>query len=186
MWEPIAVVLTIASVLLAVKRSLWQFPVGIAASSVFLIVFAQSKLYASGALQIVFIAVQIYGWWYWLRGDHGARPKFTSIPALHLIGLCVAAGVLALSGGAALNAFTNAEMATADAGLFGLSIVAQALLDRKIVQTWLVWALVNLLSIWVYGAQGLLMTSLLYLALLANTAWGYWEWRGAMRRQSAA
>lgn len=75
MLEIFATITTVASVLLAVHRSIWQFPIGLAATTAFFFVFFQSQLYASTALQVFFSFVQVYGWWYWLRGDRGMPPR---------------------------------------------------------------------------------------------------------------
>lgn len=64
-----------------------------------------------------------------------------------------------------------------DSAIFALSALAQFLLDRKKLETWIVWALVNVLSVFVYASQELWLTTALYCGLLANCAWGWSEWR---------
>ncbi len=66
--ELAATLVTLACVILGVKRSLWQFPVGIVGTALFFVVVLQAGIYANAALQVFFVFVQIYGWWYWLRG----------------------------------------------------------------------------------------------------------------------
>jgi nicotinamide mononucleotide transporter len=61
----------LACVILGVKRSLWQFPVGIVGTALFFVVVAQQKLWANAVLQVFFVFVQIYGWWYWLQRRQG-------------------------------------------------------------------------------------------------------------------
>ena len=46
-----------ASVLLAVRESAWNWPVGIANNIFFLILFWKAKLYADAVLQIVYIVI---------------------------------------------------------------------------------------------------------------------------------
>src|SRR5215469_17302071 len=60
-----------ASVLLAVRESAWNWPVGIANNIFFLILFWSAKLYADAILQIVYIIISIFGWWNWVRGGTG-------------------------------------------------------------------------------------------------------------------
>lgn len=184
--EATAVVATVASVMLTVRRSLWQYPVGLVATALYLVVFTRSHLFASASLQIVFMAVQTYGWWFWLRGDAGARPPLRSWPLRRLAAVCtiaVAGGTLAAVG---LGELTSARLPLADSLILGLSLGAQFLLDRKVLQHWAVWAVVNVLSIVVYGSQGLWLTSLLYMGLLANTALGWVMWRRAYRHAGVA
>ena len=72
--ELAATLVTLACVILGVKRSLWQFPVGIVGTAIFFVVVWQAQLWANAALQVFFVFVQLYGWWYWLRGFNGKRP----------------------------------------------------------------------------------------------------------------
>ncbi|RZJ02937.1 MAG: nicotinamide riboside transporter PnuC [Brevundimonas sp.] len=179
--EAAAAAVTVVSVILTVRRSLWQYPVGLCATALYLVVFWQVRLYASASLQVVFMAVQLYGWWFWLHGGNGARPPIRSWSPTRLLGVCltaVVAGGLAAYG---LARLTDAQLPLADSLILGLSLGTQFLLDRKVLEHWIVWAVVNVLSIIVYGAQGLSLTSVLYAGLLLNTAWGWWVWRRAYR-----
>jgi nicotinamide mononucleotide transporter len=180
--ELLGTIATVACVVLSVRRSTWQFPVGIVATLLFLVVFWQAQLLASAALQIFFCLVQLYGWWYWLYGDHGHAPRITSWPPVMIGALCLGGVAFAALMSIALARFTNAQMAFGDALIFGLSVVAQFLLDRKKIETWSVWGAVNLLSIWVYATQGLWMITILYVGLFANVFVGHWAWRRAEGR----
>lgn len=179
--EIAATAVAVASVLLTVRRSLWQYPTGLAATALFLVVFWQARLYASAGLQIAFLFVQVYGWWFWLYGDAGRRPPIRSWPAARVLAVCAVATVAGTLAGLVLGRLTDARLPLADALILGLSLSAQFLLDRKIIQHWMVWAVVNVLSIFVYTAQGLAVTSALYVGLLLNTVWGWLVWRKALR-----
>src|SRR5687767_800847 len=161
----------VVSVFLAVKRDTWQFPVGIVSTILFLIVFAQVKLYSSASLQVFFVGVQIYGWWYWLHGDMGGRPRITSWSATSVVLLCTVASLFAVIMSRILLALTDASMALLDASIFGLSVAAQTLLSLKKIETWIVWGLVDVTAIWVYSSQELWLTTVLYIGLLLNVFW---------------
>jgi nicotinamide mononucleotide transporter len=60
-----------ASVGLAVRESVWNWPVGIANNIFFLVLFWNAKLYADAVLQVVYIAISVFGWWNWVRGGTG-------------------------------------------------------------------------------------------------------------------
>lgn len=183
--ELAAVALIVASVVLAVKRSLWQFPIGIVGTLVYVYVFWAAQLYASAGLNVFFSAVQFYGWWFWLRGDEGRAPRVGSSPLPFVIGVCglglAGAALLAM----ALRTYTDAALPYADAAIFGLSAAAQFLLSRKRIETWIVWGVVNLLSVATYASQGLWPTAILYAGLFFNVFWGWHEWRKAMRADAA-
>jgi nicotinamide mononucleotide transporter len=184
--EIAATAFTLVSVVLAVKRSLWQFPFGIAGTSLGFFVFWGAQLYSSALLQPFFLAVLVYGWWFWLKGDHGDRPPIRSTHVVIVMGACVVALAAAATGAWALDTFTDAEMALFDAAILCLSVVAQILLSRKRIENWPVWVVINAISVYVYAMQGLWLYTVLYVFFFFNAFWGWWEWREAMKKQTAA
>ena len=184
--EIAATLFTLVCVILAVKRNLWQFPTGIIGTALGFFVFWNTQLYSSAALQPVFIAVQIYGWWYWLRGAPHQRPKIRATNPWLVVGACLVAIAIAAAAAWALDNFTDANMVMADATIFALSIVAQVLLSRKRIETWPVWIVINAISVYVYATQGLWLYTALYAFFFFNAFWGWWEWRKEMRSYSVA
>lgn len=183
--EIAATVATVICVLLTVRRSLWQYPVGIIATGLFFVLFWRAQLYASAGLQVLFLGVQIYGWWFWLYGEKGGRPPIRSWAPARTLTVCLIATVGGAIAGTTLGQLTDARVPLADSLILGLSLGAQFLLDRKIIEHWAVWALVNVLSIFVYASQGLSLTAGLYVALLLNTAWGWMVWRKELQQQDS-
>ena len=62
-----------ACVILAARRNLWNFPIGIANNLVFIALFVPAALYADAGLQVVYIALAIAGWVGWTRGRASDR-----------------------------------------------------------------------------------------------------------------
>jgi nicotinamide mononucleotide transporter len=182
--EIAATLFTLICVILSVKRSLWQFPFGVVGTGLFFFVVWRQQLYANAALQIFFLGVQFYGWWYWVRGDKGARPPIRSTNWKVVLALCAVALVLAGFVAWALESFTDASMPLPDAAVFGLSVVAQVLLSRKRIETWPMWVVVNTLSVWLYASQSLWVFAGLYVFFFFNAFWGWWEWRKEMKSYS--
>ena len=69
--EIIAAALGLANVLLIVRRSIWNYPFGLAMVALYAWVFFDARLYSDAALQVFFFVVQIYGWWNWTRARGG-------------------------------------------------------------------------------------------------------------------
>src|ERR1700761_5850437 len=65
--EIVAAILGVANIALLVRRSIWNYPFGIAMVLLYGWVFFAARLYSDAALQGFFFVVQIYGWWNWLR-----------------------------------------------------------------------------------------------------------------------
>ncbi len=182
--ELAATLVTLACVILGVKRSLWQFPVGIAGTAIFFVVVLQGRLYANAALQVFFVFVQAYGWWYWLRGDKGRRPLIRRASAVHVAISVVISLILAAIGAWALTEWTDHDLSLTDASTLSVSVVAQYLLDRKYLETWPVWLIVNIASVWLYAQAGMWLFTTLYVFFFFNAFWGWYEWRKAMRAQA--
>ena len=172
------------SVILTIRRSLWLWPTGLIGTVLFLVVFATARLYASAGLQVFFIAMQVYGWWYWARGPRQAGGVPIRSLGLRRLALVAGATVLAWGGLAlALAAWTDARATTADAGIAALSVTAQLLLSRKILESWLFWIAVDVLAVGHYLSQGLHWTAGLYALFLVLASLGLREWLVAYRRQ---
>ena len=63
--EIAAVLLGLVNVTLVVRRSVWNYPFGIAMVVLYADIFFDAKLYSDALLQLFFLAVQFYGWWNW-------------------------------------------------------------------------------------------------------------------------
>lgn len=183
--EILAALLTLVSVFLASHLRTALYPVGLAATAAYAVVFYQAQLYASTALQIWFVIIQLYGWWFWKRGAHGQPPLIGDWGWRTILALGAVAAVLSTTLAAALAELTDAATPFGDTLILSMSVLAQFLLDRKQIKSWAVWAVNNVIAIGVYGHQGLWLTAALYALLLLNTPYGWWRWRSAMKTQQA-
>ena len=70
--EWVAAALGVVNVALVVRRSVWNYPFGLAMVSLYFVVFAEARLYSDALLQVFFFVVQLYGWHNWLRAKQAA------------------------------------------------------------------------------------------------------------------
>ena len=66
------------------------------------------------------------------------------------------------------------------------SLIAQWFMGRKIVESWIVWILVDVLAIGLYFAKELYPTTALYAIFLALAIWGWLNWRTEWKRLAMA
>ena len=176
--EAAAFILGVLNVGLLVRRSIWNYPFGIAMVLLYAVLFFDAKLYSDALLQIFFFVVQLYGWAHWVRSKAAAgeiRVETLSNRARVLI--LLAAGAATAAWGWGMATWTDASFPYWDASVAILSVVAQILLARRYLENWVLWVVVNLLSIGLYAAKGLWLTLILYVIFLGLATWGLLEWR---------
>lgn len=178
--EIIAALLGLINLVLIARRTIWNYPFGIAMVCLYFVVFVQAKLYSAAGLQVFFLASQLYGWWYWRRVTDGSTP--VPVRRLHTRGRITAlttGAAITLVLGLAMSRLTDAAAPWWDAGNAGFSMVAQILTDRRHIESWPLWICINILSVWLFASQGLLATAGLYAIFLCIAAWGWDSWRRA-------
>lgn len=166
----------ILCVLLTARRSIWNFPVGIANCALLFLLFFESRLLADAALQMAFIALSLRGWWQWAR--HGAAPvrPITKATSSELVRAC-AASMLLLLLLVPILWYARGSVPVFDGSITALSLVAQWLLNRKVMQNWYWWMAVDVISIPVYIYKELYLIALLYFVFLVICVAGYRAWR---------
>jgi nicotinamide mononucleotide transporter len=146
--------------------------------SLYVVIFFHAKLYSDTLLQIVYIFVQFYGWFHWKRGG-GPRGDLP-VTRLSARGWAFWLAV-ALAGAASLGAFmahqTDASFPYADAAIASLSLVAQWLMARKVLENWHFWIAVDILAIGVYLGKNLYLTTGLYAVFLGLCVYGLLAWK---------
>lgn len=183
--EVLGFVTGLACVWLAARRHILNFPVGIANCALLCLLFWQSRLFADAGLQLVFIALGLQGWWLWARaGAAGAVP--VSRLAGGALAATVAAGLGGLLGLYGLLTWAKGSVPVADACITSFSLVAQWLLNRRKLETWYFWMVVDVVSIPLYAYKGLYLIALLYVVFLGLCVLGWRAWRAELRAQSTA
>lgn len=165
-----------AGVWLTVKRRISNFPVGIANSGFFLVLFASARLWADSGLQVMYIALGFIGWWQWLHGGQNrarlvigrARPAtivaFVPIIVAGTWGLTVALGAAH-----DIAPFWDALTTT-------LSVAAQWLLNTKKIENWAYWIAADCIYIPLYFAKRLDLTGIVYILFLGMCLAGTRSW----------
>lgn len=164
-----------------------MFPVGILGVGFYLVVFYQNRLYANMLLQVVFIALQLYGWYEWLYGGKNKTELKISRMPTHFFIAFLFAGVVAMGLMAFLfQKYTDAAQPVADSAATVLSLIAQWMLAKKYLENWFVWLAVNVLTIGIGVYQKLFLTAGLYAVFFVLAILGFLEWRKSYRNLQQA
>lgn len=180
--EALGFVTGAACVYLVVQQSLWNFPLGLANNLFFLVLFGQARLYGDAGLQLVYIALGLHGWYQWLYGGEQRTALQITRASLELIvvmAIAIAAMTVALL---LILRAVNGSAPLLDAFTTALSLGAQYLLNRKILENWFVWIIADVIYIYLYIARGLHLTAVLYGVFLCLCIAGFVRWRRTLQK----
>ncbi|SLM63808.1 MULTISPECIES: nicotinamide riboside transporter PnuC [Dickeya] len=197
----------LACIWLASLEKTQNYLFGLINVSLFALIFFQIQLYASLLLQIFFIAANVYGWYAWSRktGDRQTelRIRWLSRRQAVLWGAgCVIATLLmsryidaffallsqiavALMQAIGLDVSMPELQPDAfpfwDSAMTVLSVAAMLLMTRKYVENWLLWVVIDVISVVIFACQGVYAMSLQYLILTGIALNGSRLWINSAR-----
>lgn len=176
--ELVAALAGLINIFLAARNSIWNWLFGIITVSLYLIVFYHAKLYADMCLQFLFLLMQFYGIYQWrYGGDKKSERHISHAPVrvyfLALINTCILFCIIAHS----LHHYTDSSTVYIDAVTAALSLVAQWMMSRKWIEHWLIWLLVNSISVDMYFDKGLYFTAALYGIFIVLCCMGFRFWQ---------
>ncbi|MFN4025784.1 MAG: nicotinamide riboside transporter PnuC [Hyphomonas sp.] len=179
--EAIAFITGVFCVWLVTRQNIWNFPLGLVTVGIYAFVFYDSRLFATAGLQLIFFALNLIGWYLWLYGGENrtalkVTPASTLERALTLLGIAGATALL-------YRLLEEAGGATKfwDALVTSISLAAQWMQSRKILDCWYLWILADILYIPIAFHNGLYLTAMLYGVFLALATMGLIEWRRALK-----
>ncbi len=142
------------------------------------VLYYRSGLYADCAMNGYYVLAGLYGLIVWRRTPRrkGAELRIGRTPkglagALAGVGVLLHAAIYLL-----LTRFTNSTVPFWDSLTTALSIVAMWMLSRKYVEQWLVWLVVDVVTVGLYLYKGIPFTAGLYVLYAALAVAGYRRW----------
>lgn len=179
--ELASAIITIWSIWLATRQNIWYYPTGIVALAAYTWVYYDARLYAEALLQIICLILMIYGWYEWLHGGANRQVlRVTRAPAW-----AWTSGILSGLLGSLLTIwiqlrYTDNPNPYVDSSLFAWSLVAQWMTARKWIESWIMWILINTVSVPLYVVRGLWFTAALYVGLWVLAFIGYRDWKKSL------
>lgn len=167
-------------VFLEIRQKILLWPVGLVSSAVYIIVFYNSKFYADMGLQVYYVSISIYGWYWWLHGrevaESGYLPVIKTPVKLYSI-LLVVFTILFGSVWYLLFRFTDSPIPGWDSLSTSISIIATWMLARKYLEHWILWMVANSISTGLYIFKELYPTVILFIIYTVMAFVGYINWK---------
>lgn len=183
-WVEVAGALTgLIAIYFQIKGKVIFWPVSLINVILYIFVYFTARLYAEVSLQLYYLVVSIYGWYYWQSAkvkNKGSELKITVCSKSLILKLFVIFVLLFFAMAFVLNEYTNTDVPYVDAFVTALSFIATWLLAKKKIENWLVWIVVDAACVGIYIYKGLYPTIVLFAVLTVLAFVGYNSWKKSM------
>ncbi|CAQ85040.1 MULTISPECIES: nicotinamide riboside transporter PnuC [Photorhabdus] len=206
--EAVGTIAGLLCIWFASQEKIINYLFGLINVTLFAVIFFQIQLYASLLLQLFFFSANIYGWYAWSRINDQqqielkirwlSRNKTIIMGLISVLLIAIMTfnidqifGYLTQVTITIMQEFGfNVQMPVLELDAFPfwdsvmtvLSIVAMILMTRKYVENWLVWVVINVISVVIYFHQGVLAMSLQYVVLTGIALNGSRLWIQAAKK----
>jgi nicotinamide mononucleotide transporter len=183
--EVLGVLLSVVYLWLSIRQNILLWPVGILSALIYIIVFYDSKFYADMGLNAYYFVISIYGWIHWSKRS---TEKNAGLPVLN-VGLVRGAVLLVIIlilfvvTGYLLDHLTDSPVPYWDALTTAASIVATWMLTRKILEHWILWVFIDVVSMGLYIYKGLYPTAILFAIYTTMAVIGYLQWKRSKKME---
>lgn len=185
----------VACVVLVAKRSISNYLFGVINVSLYAYISYKSSLYGDFLLNaLYYLPMQFVGWYFWVKDRGGYNSKGNIDQTLVksrmmnwkerglLFFFCA---ITTLAGGILLQQLTSDPQPYKDSATTILSVIAMFLMVKKFAEQWILWAVVNVISvimwllIWINGGSHAGLMVCMWLFYLANSINGLVIWSKA-------
>jgi len=183
--ETTAAILAIGYLILAIRQNILCWLVQLISSFLYIVIFFQARLYMESALYFFYAAIAVYGWFQWTSGGPHRERLQISIwtPTRHGIVLTLILVFTVLFG--MILRRTDAVFPFLDSFTTIAAVVATYMVANKILENWVYWFVIDSISVYLYQARELHVTSLLFVLYLVLIFIGFRRWWFDWRGQDA-
>ncbi|MCF9047400.1 nicotinamide riboside transporter PnuC [Acinetobacter nectaris] len=185
--EIFAVLVSVIGVGLTILRHMWCWWFNLLAYILYGYLFFEYKLYGEVILQFIFLIMNFYGFYFWLKTKQEQQDiRIEPLAMNHLVLQVILAELFGLLFGFTLKTFTNAAVPMLDAQLAAFSLLATYWTSRKYIATWPLWVIVDIIYVGMFIYKDLYLTAGLYAAFVIMALYGWKKWKAVKANQSNA
>ena len=178
--ETAAVIFSIIYVVLAAKQNIWCWSFAAISVTLYIYICLNAQLFAETSLQIFYLFMAAYGYYNWNKSDTELEIQQWSVTK-HLLLILFGAIAVFLTG-FYFSIYTNAKMPIVDSFTTVFSIIATYMITKKVLENWLYWIVIDIVSIYLYFNRDLHLTSLLFMLYTIIAIFGYFTWLNKMKK----
>lgn len=182
--EIIAVVTGLLCVYLAAINNIWNWPIAIISTVITVYIMANKALYADMLQYTYLTIINIYGWYVWSkRKDTDEKRPVALISRKQILWTIIAVALITPALGFTLITFAGKlhyqppAFPYLDSFCTVVSLAAQVLLARKVLENWLIWVFVDIIYVVIYTIKDLEAFAFMFVVYIVIAIIGYFDWR---------
>ncbi|MGB1198422.1 MAG: nicotinamide riboside transporter PnuC [Thalassotalea sp.] len=179
--EWLAVISSVLYVILAAHNNRWCWPAALVSTTLYTAIFYEFYLWSDSLLQVYYFGMAIYGWFCWRNNPekvNNETPLVVNEKAISFhITVVLACAVLSVALGIFMDRVTPTHFPYLDAATTVFALFATYLVTQKVLENWLYWIVIDLVSIYLYVEKDLLPTAFLFGFFTLFAGYGYLKWR---------
>jgi len=177
-WEAIAVLLAIAYLLLAMRQSLWCWLAAFVSTLIYAILFFDAALLMDSILNAYYLIMAVYGWYSWKYGKRGKKElNVSSWGVVQNIQIILILALISIGFGYMMDNYTRANFAYMDSATTIFAIFATYMLAKKVLENWLYWIVIDVVSIYIYIQKAFYLTAGLFIFYSILAFFGFLQWK---------
>lgn len=193
-WELLAVLSALIYVVLAAKENIWCWPAALVSTVIYTVIFYDVYLWMDSLLQVYYLVMALYGWYCWrkvLPLDNTKPDAFELAQTIQTWSLLFHAKVIVLLTACSLTigwlmaSYTPTDFPYLDATTTVFAVFATYLVTKKVLENWLYWIVIDVVSIYLYLEKGLQPTAVLFGLYVVMAIVGYALWYGKYQNSNA-
>lgn len=195
-FELVAVAASLLYVVLAAKGNIWCWPAAILSTVLYTVIFYDVYLWMDSTLQLYYLIMAFYGWLCWRKASAGSNSigsqslaieskalQYTQWPlrrhSIIIFILTLLSGIL----GWLMSTYTPTDFPYTDSATTVFAVFATYLISQKVLENWLYFIIIDIVSIFLYIEKGLIPTAALFFVYVFLAIYGYWQWRQYFQAQ---
>ena len=182
-FEFLAVVSGVSGVWLAKKEKVWLYPVGIVSVLLWIYLCWIGKLYGQSLINVFFFAMNIYGWFNWLRKDKNNQPNvvisqnsirdnYLVITVLFVLSILIYFALVPFQ-----EADTSLLYVLLESIITSLNFVAMWLMAWKRLENWILWIIGDIMCIPLFIYKDYPIGVIQFMVFIIIAYLGYKEWK---------
>jgi len=186
-FEFLAFVFGIISVIYAKKENILVYPTGIICTVITIYLLYRAQYFGDMMMNVYYSIMSIYGWWNWSRIKDNRQ--MVLISKTNKKQYLIASFFFLLTIGITFFVYKiNLDHLQIpnyiDIFTSGIFFTAMWLMANKKIESWIFWIVGDIITVPLYSYRGLGILSLQYLIFLILAIQGYYEWKKTLNKQS--